>query len=44
MLQVGSKAPDFTVKDHRGQDVSLGDFKGKSFVFLEFYGNDFAPT
>ena len=36
MLPVGSVAPDFKVKDHRGQDVSLGDFKGKTVV-LWFY-------
>jgi peroxiredoxin Q/BCP len=36
MLQVGSKAPDFTVKDHRGQEVSLGDFKGKTVVLWFF--------
>jgi len=36
MLQVGSQAPDFTVKDHRGQDVSLGDFKGKTVVLWFF--------
>jgi len=36
MLSVGSKAPDFKVKDQKGQDVSLSDFKGKSVV-LWFY-------
>jgi len=36
MLQVGSRAPDFTVKDQRGQDVSLSDFKGKTVVLWFF--------
>lgn len=36
MLSVGSKAPGFTVKDHRGRDVSLDDFRGRSVV-LWFY-------
>ena len=36
MLQVGSEAPDFHVKDHRGRDVRLGDFAGKTVV-LWFY-------
>ena len=36
MLPVGSKAPDFKVKDHQGQDVSLADFKGKTVVLWFF--------
>ena len=36
MLPVGSRAPDFKVKDHRGQDVSLGDFKGRTVVLWFF--------
>jgi peroxiredoxin Q/BCP len=36
MLPVGSVAPDFNVKDHRGQDVSLADLRGKTVV-LWFY-------
>ena len=36
MLPVGSKAPDFEVKDHAGRDVSLADFRGKTVV-LWFY-------
>jgi peroxiredoxin len=36
MLDVGTQAPDFKVKDHRGQDVSLADLRGKTVV-LWFY-------
>ena len=36
MLNVGDKAPDFSVPDHNGNTVSLGDFKGKK-VLLWFY-------
>jgi len=36
MLSVGSAAPAFKVKDDRGRDVSLADFKGKTVV-LWFY-------
>ncbi len=43
-LEVGEKAPDFTLPSTNGLDISLSDFKGKKLVFLEFYGLDFAPT
>ena len=36
MLEKGSSAPNFSVKDHNGNDVSLADFKGKKVV-LWFY-------
>ncbi len=36
MLNVGDVAPDFTVKAHTGEDVSLSDFKGRRVV-LWFY-------
>jgi peroxiredoxin Q/BCP len=36
MLDVNDKAPDFTVPDETGKDVSLKDFKGKNVV-LFFY-------
>ena len=41
-LTAGSKAPDFTVKDQDGKDVSLSDFKGKKLV-LYFYPKDMTP-
>jgi thioredoxin-dependent peroxiredoxin len=36
LLEVGQKAPDFTVKDHTGKETSLSDFLGKKVV-LWFY-------
>ena len=36
MLNVGDQAPDFTVKAHTGEDVSLSDYKGRRVV-LWFY-------
>ena len=36
MLEVGSKAPDFTLDDQDGNPVSLGNFKGQK-VLLWFY-------
>ena len=36
MIEAGSKAPDFTLKDQAGKDVSLSDFQGKTVV-LYFY-------
>lgn len=42
MLEVGTKAPDFTVNDQDGNSVSLSDFKGKSVV-LYFYPKDDTP-
>lgn len=42
MLEVGAKAPDFTLKDKDGNDVSLKDFYGKKVV-LYFYPKDNTP-
>ena len=39
MLEVGMKAPDFTLLDKRGNSVSLTDFLGKKVV-LYFYPKD----
>ena len=36
MLEQGTKAPSFSVKDHNGNTVSLTDFSGKKIV-LWFY-------
>ena len=36
MLDVGTQAPDFSVQDHHGKQVSLKDFSGKKVV-LWFY-------
>ena len=39
MLNIGDKAPGFTLKDKDGADVSLSDFAGKKVV-LYFYPKD----
>ena len=36
-LAVGQAAPDFTLKDQYGKDVSLSDYKGVKNVVLVFY-------
>ena len=42
LLEVGTKAPDFTLPDKDGQNVSLSDFAGKKVV-LYFYPKDNTP-
>ena len=42
MLQIGDKAPNFTLQDKNGQPVSLSDFLGKK-VILYFYPRDNTP-
>lgn len=42
MLEVGTKAPDFTLPDKEGKMVSLSDFAGKRVV-LYFYPKDNTP-
>ena len=42
MLEIGMKAPNFTLKDKNGNDVSLSDFLGKKIV-LYFYPKDNTP-
>lgn len=42
MLEVGMKAPDFTLFDKDGREVSLADFRGKRVV-LYFYPKDNTP-
>jgi peroxiredoxin len=37
--KVGQPAPQFTLQDHNGKDVSLSDFKGK-IVVLEWFNNE----
>ena len=42
MLNIGDKAPDFTLPDQNGSAVSLSDFAGKK-VILYFYPRDNTP-
>ena len=42
MLELGSKAPDFSLKDKDGNEVRLTDFAGKKVV-LYFYPKDNTP-
>ncbi len=37
MVDVGTKAPEFTLKDYNKQDVSLSSYLGKKPVLLVFY-------
>ena len=39
MLELGTKAPEFTLLNQDGKEVSLSDFKGKKVV-LYFYSKD----
>ena len=43
MIAVGEKAPEFTLRDQDGEDVSLADFKGRK-VLIVFYPLDFSPV
>ena len=42
MLEVGTKAPEFTLSDQNGNPVRLSDFRGKKVV-LYFYPKDNTP-
>ncbi|MDT5082916.1 MAG: mycoredoxin-dependent peroxiredoxin [Mycobacterium sp.] len=37
MLEVGTEAPDFTLKDQNGQPVTLSSFRGAKNVLLVFF-------
>lgn len=43
MLAVGSRAPEFTLADQDGRDVSLTDFLNRGRLLLYFYPADFTP-
>lgn len=42
-LEVGEKAPDFELSSTQGGKLTLGGFKGKQNVLIEFYVLDFTP-
>lgn len=43
MIEPGTPAPDFTLRDQDGSEVSLGDIEGTTTV-LAFYPQDFSPV
>ena len=43
-LEVGEKAPDFTLPSTMGEQISLSQFRWKKHVLLEFYVRDHGPT
>ena len=43
MIAAGEPAPDFTLRDQDGEEVSLSDFRGRK-VLLVFYPLDFSPV
>jgi peroxiredoxin len=43
VIEPGTKAPDFTLPDHDGNEVSLADFAGRKLL-LVFYPLDFSPV
>jgi peroxiredoxin len=43
LIEPGTTAPDFTLPNHKGQQVSLSDFRGRK-VMLVFYPSDFSPV
>ena len=43
MIEAGTKAPDFSLPDQDGNQVSLSDFAGKKLM-LVFYPLDFSPV
>ncbi len=44
MIATGENAPDFSLKDQFGREVTLSQFKGKQHVMLLFYPLDWTPT
>jgi peroxiredoxin len=43
VIEPGTQAPGFTLPNHRGEEVSLADYRGRKVV-LCFYPNDFSPV
>jgi len=43
-IDVGTEAPDFTLKDQNNQEVTLSDFRGRKAVLLVFYPLAFSGT
>jgi cytochrome oxidase Cu insertion factor (SCO1/SenC/PrrC family) len=43
-VEVGERAPGFTLQSTTGKAISLSQFKGKKNVLLQFYSMDFNPS
>ena len=43
MIEPGSRAPDFTLPDQEGEEVSLADFAGRRLM-IAFYPGDFSAV
>ena len=43
MIEAGAQAPDFTLRNQDGENVSLADYRGRK-VLLVFYPMDFSPV
>jgi mycoredoxin-dependent peroxiredoxin len=43
-LEVGTPAPDVTLKDQNNQEITLSDFRGRKAVLLVFYPLAFSGT
>lgn len=43
-LEIGEKAPVFTLSSTTDETISLNQYKGKKLVLIQFYSTDFNPT
>jgi len=43
-VEVGQEAPDFTLKNNHGEEVTLSSFRGSKNVVLVFYPFAFSPA
>ena len=43
-VTVGKPAPDFKLPSTTGQEISLGQFRGKKMVLIQFYAINFGTT
>ena len=44
MIEEGAQAPDFSLTDHLGREISLKQFLGRRHTLLLFYPLDWTPT
>ena len=44
MIAVGERAPEFSLQDHLGRTITLGQFRGRRHILLLFYPLDWTPT